>query len=115
MPIVNRTKDVVLAHSFEECKSWWEQTRGLMFRKEVVPLVFVFSKEQTLKLHSWFCPDNIDLVFLDENWEVVELQQEWEPWSSYSSQKPSMFLLELPRGTIWKTGTQLGDVVNILK
>jgi len=115
MPIINKTKDSVLADSFEECRTWWEQTKGMMFRKEVVPLLFPFSKEQLVKLHSWFCSDNIDLVFLDENWEIVELQPEWDTYSSYSSQKPCLFLLELPRGTIFKTGTQVGDVVHIVK
>jgi uncharacterized membrane protein (UPF0127 family) len=115
MPIINRTKDVVLAQAFEECKTFWQQTRGMMFRKEVVPLVFSFQKEQVVKLHSWFCPDDIDLIFLDENWEVVELQSEWPTRSSYTPKRPFMFLLELPAGTIWKTGTQLGDIVHILK
>ena len=115
MPIINATKDSVLAHSFEECKTFWQQTKGMMFRKEVVPLVFFFPKETSLKLHSWFCPDNIDLVFLDENWEVVELYSEWDTWSSYSPQKKFMFLLELPRGTIFKTGTQIWDTVHIKK
>ena len=114
MPIVNKTKDSVLADSFEECRTFWEQTKGMMFRKNVVPLVFVFPRERIVKLHSYFCPDNIDLVFLDENWEVIELQPEWETWSSYIPQRPFMFLLELPRGTIYKTGTQAGDVVQIV-
>jgi uncharacterized membrane protein (UPF0127 family) len=115
MPIINVTKDSVLADSFEECRTFWEQTKGMMFRREVVPLLFSFPRHTIVKLHSWFCPDNIDLVFLDENWEVVELQSEWDTWSSYRPQKPFMFLLELPRSTIFRTGTQIGDVVHIKK
>jgi uncharacterized membrane protein (UPF0127 family) len=115
MPIINKTKDSVLADSFEECVTFWQQTKGMMFRKEVVPLVFKFSKEQKVKLHSWFCPDNIDLVFLDENWEVVETCPEWETRSSYESRNPCLFLLELPHGTIFRTGTQVGDIIHILK
>ncbi|MEM3154004.1 MAG: DUF192 domain-containing protein [Candidatus Woesearchaeota archaeon] len=114
MPIINKTKNSVLADSFEECVTFWQQTRGMMFRKKVVPLVFKFPKEQKVKLHSWFCPGNIDLVFLDENWEVVETFPEWEPGSSYESKRPCLFLLELPAGTIFRTGTQAGDVVHIL-
>jgi uncharacterized membrane protein (UPF0127 family) len=115
MSIINKTRESVLADSFEECRTFWEQTKGMMFRKEVVPLVFIFSKQQIVKLHSWFCPNNMDLVFLDEDWEVVELQPEWEPWSKYIPEKPFMFLLELPRGTIFKTGTQVGDIIHLLK
>jgi uncharacterized membrane protein (UPF0127 family) len=113
MPIINNSKDTVLAESFEECRSPWQQFRGMMFRSKVVPLVFFFSREKIMPLHSWFCPDNMDLVFLDENWEVVELQSEWPPRSKYRPRSPSMFLLELPSGTIWKTGTEIGDVVQI--
>ena len=115
MPILNHTKNAVLANSFEECVTFWQQTRGMMFRKKVVPLLFAFPKEQTVKLHSWFCPDHMDLIFLDENWEVVELQPEWPPKKSYQPENKFMFLLELPRGTIWETNTKLGDVIQIIK
>lgn len=115
MPIINRSKDIVLAQTFEECRTFWQQTRGMMFRKEVVPLVFAFPKQQIVKLHSWFCPDSMDLIFLDENWEVSELQPEWPPKCTYAPRRPFMFLLELPAGTIWKTGTQLGDLIHIVK
>ncbi len=113
MQIKNITKETVLAESFEECRTWWSQTRGMMFRKKVVPLVFVFPKEQIIRLHSWFCPGVMDLVFLDENWEVVEIVSEWRPRSSYSSKK-AMFLLELPVGTIAHSRTDVGDVVQIV-
>lgn len=115
MPIMNRTRDSILADGFEECNSAWEQTKGMMFRKKVKPLVFNFDNQGVVKLHSWFCPDHMDLIFLDENWQIVELQAEWPPWSSYKSQVPFMFLLELPRGTIYNSRTQVGDVVHIIK
>ena len=87
----------------------------MMFRKAVVPLVFYFNREKTISLHSWFCPDSMDLVFLDENWEVVELLSEWKQRSSYTSQKQAMFLLELPAGTIAESKTEVGDVVQIIQ
>lgn len=115
MPILNATKDTKLADSFEECVSWWEQTKGMMFRKEVVPLVFRFPKEEVVRLHSWFCPGPIDLIFLDESWEVVDMRSEWDSWNSFSANRPFMFLLELPAGSIAHSRTQIGDVVHILK
>jgi len=57
----------------------------------------------------------MDLVFLDENWEVVELLSEWKQRSSYTSQKQAMFLLELPAGTIAESKTEVGDVVQIIQ
>ena len=115
MFIKNSTKETLLAESFEECKTWWEQTKGMMFRKRVVPLVFYFGREKTIRLHSWFCPGEMDLVFLDENWEVVELHSDWPQRRSYVSEQKAMFLLELPAGTIANSKTEVGDVVQIVK
>lgn len=115
MPIINRSKESVLAETYEECRTFWQQTRGMMFRSKVVPLLFIFPKAKIVKLHSHFCPGHMDLVFLNENWEVVEMQSEWPPGSKYAPQQPYIFLLELPPGTIAKTQTEVGDVVNIVK
>jgi len=115
MRIVNISRNSVLADSFNECVSFFEQMRGMMFRKKVVPLVFRFPKMQCISLHSWFCPDVMDLVFLDESWEVVELHSDWSKWSSYSPMHSFMFLLELPAGTIAHSKTEIGDIVHIMK
>jgi uncharacterized membrane protein (UPF0127 family) len=115
MPIVNFTKKMLITHTFEECSTFWEQMKGMMFRDRVVPLLFRFPKAQELSLHSWFCPDAMDLVFLDESWTVVEVFSEWETRSSYKNSQPAMFLLELPVGTIARTNTEVGDVVHITK
>lgn len=115
MPIVNFTKKMLIAQTFEECRTFWEQVKGMMFRERVVPLLFRFSSSQNVSLHSWFCPDAMDLVFLDESWTVVEVFSEWETRSSYKSSNPAMFLLELPVGTVARTNTEVGDVVHITK
>ena len=115
MRIVNVTKKNELADSFIECVSFFEQLRGMMFRKNIVPLVFRFSEMQNISLHSWFCPGVMDLVFLDDCWEVVELKSEWGRWSNYHPAHKFMFLLELPVGSIARSNTEIGDVVHIVK
>ena len=115
MPISNKTKEKVLAENFLECTSFWQQTRGMMFRKKVIPLIFSFQKQQNISLHSFFCPGNMDLVFLNEDWKVVELKREWPPRSRYKSERSALFLLELPAGSIWRSDTKVGDLIHILK
>src|SRR3989344_5744318 len=115
MQINNSTKGTVLAETLEECRTWWEQTKGMMFRPVVVPLVFYFGREKTIRLHSWFCPGEMDLIFLDENWEVVEVYSQWEKRSTYTSRNPALFLLELPADTVAKSKTEVGDIVQIVK
>ncbi|MBW3019649.1 DUF192 domain-containing protein [Candidatus Woesearchaeota archaeon] len=113
MPIQNATKGTVLAETFAEARTWKEQFMGLMF-KPVSPLVFVFDKEQKVDLHSWFCKGAIDLVFLNDEWEVVELFRELSPWRMYRSKNKALFLLELPAGTVFKSRTEIGDVIQLL-
>ena len=115
MPIRNSTRGTVLAESFEECRTWWEQTKGMMFRSAIVPLIFYFRQEKTIRLHSWFCPGEMDLVFLDENWEVVEVHWKWEKRSTYTSRNNAMFLFELPAGTIAESKSEVSDIVQIIK
>ncbi|RJQ19038.1 DUF192 domain-containing protein [Candidatus Woesearchaeota archaeon] len=115
MRVLNASRKTVLAESVEECRSFWEQTRGMMFRREVVPLMFTFQKPQTVHLHSWFCPGVMDLVFLDDSWEVVELHSEWAPRRSYRSRQDALILLELPAGTIAHSRTAVGDQVHLVK
>lgn len=115
MRVVNATKNSTVAGSLLQCRTFWEQTRGMMFRDEVVPLLFVFPKPQRVHLHSWFCPSAMDLILLNDAWEVVELKSEWEKRSSFSSSEDCSFLLELPVGTIAQTRTQVGDVLHFLK
>ena|SRR3989344_8293810 len=115
MRIVNASRNTIIASSCEECKTFWEQTRGMMFRKEVVPLIFSFPKPQHVHLHSWFCPGAMDLVLLNDSWEVVEINSEWEKRGSYASRQECVILLELPVGTIAQTRTEVGDVVHLLR
>jgi len=39
----------------EECKTLFEKTKGLMFRKKSKPLLFYFNKETREPIHSFFC------------------------------------------------------------
>lgn len=113
--IKNITKDKIIASSFEDCRTWWQQTRGLMFRKEIIPLVFTFGKPKRIALHSYFVKEPIDLVFLNDAWEVVELVSEWTPRNTFKSEREAMFLMELPMGTIEKSETEVGDVVHLMR
>lgn len=107
--IINKTKKRKIADSYIECSSILSQIRGMMFRK-VIPLVFIFSKERRVNLHSFFCKE-MDLVFLDSKYKVIELKKNWKPFSFYFSKKRARILLELPVGSIDKIA--LGDLITI--
>ncbi len=77
----------------ELCDNTWKKFRGLMFRKNSPPLLFIFSKERDLTIHSFFCKPFI-AIWLDGKMRVnkkLEIKK-WMPHiSGYGK-----YLLEVP-------------------
>jgi len=55
----------------------------------------------------------IDLVFLDEEKTVIHLEEYVRPWRVSRVCLKALSVLELPAHTIFKTGTQIGDLMEI--
>ena len=56
----------------------------------------------------------IDVLWLSKGGAVVSLKEGFKPFTFISPSKKSMYVLELPFGTIRKTGTRLSDRIKIL-
>ena len=64
-----------------ECRSLWSQVRGLMFRRKIVPLLFVFDRNRSVVLHSWFVWRPFDAFFLDSSCRVLSVVKNVKPFS----------------------------------
>jgi uncharacterized membrane protein (UPF0127 family) len=56
---------------------------------------------------------SIDVVYLDRDGTVVHLERELRPWRFAPVRMHAASVLELPRNTVAKTGTALGDRIEI--
>lgn len=112
--IINKTKEKLIVHNLKECKSVFSKAKGLMFSRKIKDfgLVFIFNNEGKRSLHNIFVFFPIDLIFLDENLEVVELKENFRPFRLYFPKHDSQFIIELPAGSIASSKTELRDVVN---
>jgi len=54
----------------DECRTIFSKMRGLMFRKQPNPLIFIFDKPTRQSIHSFFCIPFVAVWLL--NGEVVE-------------------------------------------
>ena len=86
----------------EICESLFSRTKGLMFSKKLKNscLLFIFPKEERVSLHMFFVFFPIDVLFLNENKEIVDLKQNFLPFTLYTSKKPAKYILEMPVGSI---------------
>jgi len=75
------------------CKSFWSKFSGLMFKKSSLPLLFIFDREKTLSIHSFFCKPFIAL-WLDKEKKVTK-KLEIKKWRPNFSGK-GKYLLEMP-------------------
>lgn len=113
--IYNFTKEKIIAKKYKICRSFWSKLRGQMFRKDIIPLVFEFKKEQRVDLHSWFVKDFFDIIFVNSSWEVVELVHEFFPKKMYRPKQKASLVLEMPAGTIARCDIEVGDIIHLKK
>ena len=114
MKITNLTNHKILASDAGLCNTILSKSIGLMFSKnKKKSLVFKFSREMIVPLHMIFVFYPIDALFLNKKNIVVELKENFMPFTLHSPSKKSMCVIELPQGTIKKTKTMIGDKIKI--
>jgi len=109
--ITNKTRETVISEKEAICDSFFCKLKGVMFSLKPKALFFRFGKEQKLDLHMMFVFFPIDLVFLDSRFNVVELKENFLPFTFYNSKEKVRYVIELPAGAIKKSRTGIGDTV----
>ena len=107
----NTTKNTLLANTIRYASNPVQQAIGLMFSKECKheALIFNFPTERIQSLHMLFVFYPIDVIFLNENKEIVELKENFKPFTAYKSTEKAQYVLELPRNTIKQSQSSVGD------
>ena len=75
------------------CNTILKKFSGLMFRKNSPPLLFVFNKNKTLSIHSFFCKP-FRAIWLNEKMQATKIV-DVKNWKMNISGK-GRFLLEIP-------------------
>ncbi len=92
--ITNVTTNSIISQQETYCKSILSQARGLMFRKKH-NLIMELKKPQKISLHNFFVFYPIDVILLDEHKQVIEIKQNFKPFTFYSSDKRAKYVIEL--------------------
>lgn len=112
MRVVNKSKKSMITPECSPCKTIWQHAKGLMFTFSMEkPLLFAFGKEGRHGLHMLFVFYHIDVLFLDKRRRVVDLKENFRPFTFYAPKRPCLYVIELPAGTIRKSKTSIGDAI----
>ena len=94
--IFNKTTKTTVSRNHMLCKSSFSKARGLMFRLRPKALIFVFEKPKIVALHMFFVFFPIDVIYLDKKKEVIEIKEQFMPFSFYTPKKKASYVVELP-------------------
>lgn len=109
----NVTRDRVLGDAVRMADSFLSRARGLL-GTERIPTGEGLWIAPCRSIHSFGMKYEFDALFLDRAGAVVALY-DWFPRNRVSGRfRRAAGVLELPPGTIEGTGTEVGDVVELL-
>lgn len=112
MRLLDKRTGSVLADKVKTADSFWSRLRGLMFRRgfeEGEALLFRFPEPKKFRIHTFFVFFSIDLIYLDGDFEVLELEEDLSSWGAYNPDVRASYLVELPAGEIERLGVKVGD------
>lgn len=111
--LINKTKKTLLAKEYRYCETEFSKVKGLMFTKKLTSaLIFPFKKEILQHIHMFFVWYPIDILWLNKNKKVVQLKENLKPFRIAFARKPALYIIELETGTIKKSKTEIGDLIN---
>ena len=113
MQIRNTSRNSTFGNKIKLCYTPLSKFIGLMFsKKSDVSLIFKFSHEKIVPLHMIFVFYPIDVLFLNKEKVVVELKENFRPFTFYTPKKKAMYVIELPSNAIKNMGTEIGDRIS---
>ena len=114
--ITNETRGTPLAQRITRCDTLLAKARGLMFSRGLQEggcLLFSFSQPERPWIHMLFVFFPVDMLFLDKDGIVAHIVEARPFQLRIVPPVPVLTLIELPTGTIRKSGTREGDRVII--
>lgn len=113
MLVMARTR-VPVARQVTMATTWGSRLRGLLGRRalpEGEAMVFPSCRS----IHTWGMGFPIDAAFVDRSWRVVAVREHLAPWRVVLPVRRAWGVVELPSGTLERTGLRVGDVLQLVE
>ena len=113
--IINKKTRQIICKNVVKRKTLFEKATGLMFKKDIddeTAYLFYFNKKSKISIHMFFVFFPIDIIFLDENFKVVEMAK-LRPWQLYKSKENAKYFIEVKSGVARKKRIKIGDYFEI--
>jgi uncharacterized membrane protein (UPF0127 family) len=78
----------------EKCHSLFSKLKGFMFSSSKKPKLFIFSKEQPVQIHTFFCLFPLKIIYFSKNLKITR-QEIAKPFRILKSCR-AKYVLEIP-------------------
>jgi uncharacterized membrane protein (UPF0127 family) len=114
--VVNINKGTELGEC-EIADTFFSRLRGTMFKKKlerglILKLPNTRSRSGSA-IHMFFVRFPLDIIFADSDKNVVDTVT-IDPWKTYTPKKPAMYVIEMEKGTINTSKTEIGDKLDFI-
>lgn len=110
MRIINKTRQTKLAENAAIAKTPFKRMVGLLSRNSLEQGEALLIKPCN-SIHTFFMRFPIDVAFIDSGGRIIKAIHCMRPFRISSIYLNAHFCLELPAGTLEKTSSQPGDLV----
>lgn len=95
--------------------TFFSRFRGLMLKKDLNDGGLVLEipagrGRSGSAIHMFFMRIPLDIIFTDENLKIVDIAT-CKPWTMYTPREAARNVIELEVGTVEKSNTEIGDVL----
>jgi hypothetical protein len=113
---LNRYRQTVLASECEAAESGWARMKGLLGRsKEDLPPGMGLWLVPASSIHTIGMAFPIDVAYLDREGRVIHMYHSLPPFRVAAIKFKTHSILELPAGTLARTRTEVGDILEFRK
>ena len=109
MKCFNPTTQEIFADNLKMNNTYFSRLIGLMFKKNLPEGSGIILKP-CAQIHTCFMRFNIDVIFLDENLQVLHIIENMPPWRVSPLFLKSRYTVELPAGTL-KGRVKKGEIL----
>lgn len=110
MQVINKSKNTMLGDKISLADDFFSRLFGLIPKRKLAAGEGLIIKPCS-SIHMFFMKFPIDVLFVDDNNEIVYLLENFRPWMVSKIVRGSRYVIELPAGTIKRTNTQVGDAI----
>ena len=111
MNVINVTRQSLLVEQGEIALCFWSRFKGLLFKSAFSAGQGILIKPCS-SIHTIGMSYPIDVLFMDRADRVTKIVVGMKPYG-IASCSGSAYVIEVPIGTVLRTGTQVGDQVMV--